>query len=113
MNGNIYIPQPCHENWNKMTQAEKGRHCDVCSKVVTDFTKMKKEEVATALATSGDDICGHINLDHLTPTNKKQKIYFWFKGTFIPKVGYVVFAIFGLASIFKKSAFVQILKAEW
>lgn len=112
MNGNIYIPEPCHENWNKMSPTEKGRHCDVCSKVVTDFTKMKKEEVAKTLATSGDEICGHINLSHLTPANRKQKFYFWFKGTFIPKVGYAAFAIFGLAAIFKKSAFAQNLEGR-
>jgi hypothetical protein len=112
MNGNIYIAEPCHENWNKMSPAEKGRHCDVCSKVVTDFTKMEKEEVAKTLATSGDDVCGHINLNHLTPANNKQKMYFWFKGTFIPKLGYVAFTIFGLAAIFKKSAFAQNLDGK-
>ena len=36
---NFFIPEPCHENWNKMTPQEQGRHCAVCSKVVVDFTK--------------------------------------------------------------------------
>ena len=34
------IPNPCHEDWNKMTPEDKGRHCSVCDKVVIDFTKM-------------------------------------------------------------------------
>ncbi len=109
MNGNIYIPKPCHENWNKMTPEEKGRHCAVCSKVVTDFTKMKTEEIITTLQGSSEEVCGHINIDQLTPTNKKQKIYFWIKGTLIPKIGYTVFAILGLATVYKKQAYSQAL----
>ena len=44
-----YIPHPCHEDWNAMTDSEtseeRGRHCDVCSKVVVDFTKMSDAEM--------------------------------------------------------------------
>lgn len=109
MSGNIYIPKPCHENWNKMTPEEKGRHCAVCSKVVTDFTKMNTEQIITTLQESTGEVCGHINIDQLTPTNKRQKVYFWIKGTLIPKIGYTAFAILGLAAVFKRSAYAQAL----
>ena len=109
MKGNVYIPKPCHENWNKMTEAEKGRHCEVCSKVVTDFTKMKTEEIVATLQNSNDNVCGRMNINQLTPVSKQQKLYFWFRGTFIPKVGYAMFAILGLASLYRKSAYSQSL----
>jgi hypothetical protein len=107
MSGKIYIPKPCHENWNKMPEAEKGRHCAVCDKVVTDFTGMKTEEIISTLQESTQEVCGHINIKQLTPNNNRQKFYFWIKGTLVPKVAYAAFAIFGMAAIFKKSAYAQ------
>lgn len=41
----ITIPEPCHEDWNKMTPDETGRHCAVCAKSVVDFTGMGDDEV--------------------------------------------------------------------
>lgn len=41
----ISIPTPCHEDWNKMTPDETGRHCSICAKSVVDFTSMSDEEV--------------------------------------------------------------------
>lgn len=41
----IIIPEPCHEDWEKMTPANQGSFCDSCAKIVVDFTKMKDHEV--------------------------------------------------------------------
>ncbi len=112
MSGNVYIPKPCHENWNKMSPDEKGRHCAVCSKVVTDFTNMKTEEIVATIQDSEREVCGRINIKQLTAVNKKQQFYFWIKGTLVPKIAYTCFAIFGLASIFKKSAWSQALPGQ-
>lgn len=41
----IQINEPCHENWSDMTDADMGRFCGVCNKVVVDFTKFSDAEL--------------------------------------------------------------------
>ncbi|MBL4705236.1 MAG: T9SS type A sorting domain-containing protein [Flavobacteriales bacterium] len=55
---NIMIPEPCHENWSDMTPKEKGRHCDMCDKVVVDFTNNTKEEIVDHLESAEGKTCG-------------------------------------------------------
>ena len=66
----VSIPKPCHEDWSKMTQKEKGRFCGSCSKTVIDFTKKSKEEIQQYLSENfGKRVCGHFNkrqLDTIT-----------------------------------------------
>ena len=42
----ISIPEPCHEDWNRMTPNEKGRFCDSCEKTIIDFSNYSKTELA-------------------------------------------------------------------
>lgn len=68
-----HIPQPCHEDWNAMTQKEKGRHCDVCAKVVIDFTKMNDAEVIDYLQQHAQQkTCGHFRNDQLNQPEKLE-----------------------------------------
>lgn len=41
----VNIPNPCHENWNKMSSTQKGKFCQVCTKEVIDFTKYSDEQL--------------------------------------------------------------------
>lgn len=59
------IPQPCHENWNKMTPSEKGRFCNACQKQVVDFTNMSDAQIATFFKKTGDSVCGRFMHDQL------------------------------------------------
>lgn len=64
----ISIPQPCHENWNKMTPVEQGRHCIQCNKTVTDFTAMTNNEIVSYFLGHGN-VCGRFDSNQLTGLN--------------------------------------------
>lgn len=40
----LHIAKPCHENWEVMTQEQRGRHCSVCKKTVVDIAAMPTGE---------------------------------------------------------------------
>lgn len=88
----INIPQPCHEDWNKMTPQEQGRFCDSCRKCVVDFTGFSDEELYNyMLAHRGEKVCGHFATWQLKrkvdpPIKLSQKFYKWFIG-----LGIVIF----------------------
>lgn len=60
----ISIPEPCHEDWAKMTPKDKGRFCDACEKVVVDMTKLTDHEIYH-LVDTGKKICGRFRNDQL------------------------------------------------
>jgi len=92
-----------------MTPQEQGRHCDVCSKVVKDFTKMTNEEILGSLRNSGEDVCGRVNADQLTPVSRWQKFYFRTHGTgtLFRQAVWSLLAFAGFSFTFKKSAQAQ------
>lgn len=62
MNSGVHIPQPCGENWDRMTPHGNGRHCTSCDKVVVDFTKMSNDEIRMFLAKDKkNEVCGNYN----------------------------------------------------
>jgi len=65
----ISIPIPCHEDWNKMTDQQMGRHCDSCNKVVVDFTQSSQQEVIDYMYThQNEKVCGRVNPEVLEPS---------------------------------------------
>lgn len=71
----INIPEPCHENWNTMTGAQQGRHCDKCDKVVVDFStysESKFQKTISKIAEGGERVCGRFRNDQL---NEKPVTY--------------------------------------
>lgn len=45
----LSIPTPCHEDWDKMTPTEKGRHCQSCEKEVVDFSLLSDQQILDLL----------------------------------------------------------------
>lgn len=52
----IRIPEPCNEDWGRMTPEQRGRFCGACQKKVHDLSAMSERD-AKAVLQSGDDIC--------------------------------------------------------
>jgi hypothetical protein len=65
---NISIPTPCHQSWQQMTPEGDGRHCQSCSKIVTDFTKMTNSQVISHLSTA-NNVCGRFTQPQLVGIN--------------------------------------------
>ncbi|OXA90688.1 energy transducer TonB [Flavobacterium hibernum] len=62
----LSIPEPCTENWDKMTPNENGRFCLSCSKTVIDFTEMLPEEIQHFFIQNQDkNVCGRIRKSQL------------------------------------------------
>ncbi|MES2134520.1 MAG: T9SS type A sorting domain-containing protein [Bacteroidota bacterium] len=75
----VRIPEPCHEDWNKMQPDAKGKFCNSCNKSVFDFSNKTDNEIRDILIEHKDQkVCGHfkksqvnrslnitINLNHL------------------------------------------------
>ena len=65
-NYKITIPEPCTENWDKMTPNESGRFCMSCAKTVIDFTEMLPDEVKHFFVQNqGEKICGRFKNSQL------------------------------------------------
>lgn len=66
----ISIPEPCHEEWAKMTPNEKGKFCNTCAKTVVDFTKKSEVEIQQFfIENKGKKTCGRFQqkqLDSIT-----------------------------------------------
>ncbi|HEX4958360.1 MAG TPA: carboxypeptidase-like regulatory domain-containing protein [Lacibacter sp.] len=61
----ISIPQPCHEDWNKMTPVEQGRHCAVCARNVVDFTNNTDEDIIEFFKNYNGSTCGRFSDEQL------------------------------------------------
>lgn len=60
----ISIPEPCHEDWAAMSPTEKGRHCQVCTKEVVDFTN-KTDEAIVKHVLKNKNACGRFKPQQL------------------------------------------------
>lgn len=68
----ISIPEPCSEDWSKMTPTEQGAFCQKCALEVTDFTdktSLEIKSILTAKFESKQRVCGHIENRQLIQLN--------------------------------------------
>lgn len=73
----ITIPEPCHEDWDKMIPNKNGRFCRSCSKNVVDFTTMLPAEIQVYFQ-KHNNVCGRFKnsqLDSLTIQIPNQVLY--------------------------------------
>lgn len=79
---NIYIPEPCQENWQEMKGTEDYRFCNSCEKSVFDFTASSDREISQAFE-KNKHLCGRflnsqLERDLILPHQKKS---IWFTTT--------------------------------
>jgi hypothetical protein len=55
----LSIPEPCHEDWDKMSKVEKGRFCSSCSKTVYDVSSFSDKKLINFIE-SNDDVCAQM-----------------------------------------------------
>ena len=85
---NIYIPNPCSENWNEMNPEEKGRFCSVCSKCVIDFTEKNTFEIQQIITEKSDEsVCGRfynnqLNNDDSKTSRLKERFFRYIPASF-------------------------------
>ena len=68
----IQIPEPCHEDWQKMTPTEKGKFCGVCTKEVIDFSTKADEDLVKILSKS-NNLCGRFKKSQLNREVKLER----------------------------------------
>lgn len=85
---NNQLPQlkfQCPKKWNEMTNAENGRFCDECNKVVLDFSNMSPEKINAVISTSKlKNDCGNFYTHQISPSygNWKDKVITFYQATY-------------------------------
>ncbi|MBS1781274.1 MAG: hypothetical protein JST70_18250 [Bacteroidetes bacterium] len=80
----INIPNPCHEDWNKMTPAEQGRFCNSCQKTVVDLRNYSDTQLYNYIQQhKGESICGRLYATQLNrsihiPYQPHSRLYRYF-----------------------------------
>ncbi len=85
----IRIPEPCHEDWNKMTPEEQGRFCASCQKVVYDFTRATEEEFNELVAEKGK-VCGRFREDQIASNEPVEKPFWTTFRKYVASTGAVI-----------------------
>jgi Secretion system C-terminal sorting domain len=95
----IQIPNPCKEDFSKMTPTQKGAYCSKCKHDTYDFRKMSQLEFAQTIQNHGEEqMCGQIYNTQLDDFNagfiawKKQN-----RRTFQSKFMMALLLVFGLS----------------
>ncbi|RQO31797.1 hypothetical protein DBR32_07595 [Taibaiella sp. KBW10] len=60
----VSIPEPCHEDWAKMSPCARGRFCTACQKNVLDFSEMS-DTVISKILLAKEPVCGNFDATQL------------------------------------------------
>ena len=71
----ISIPEPCHEDWDKMPPCQQGRHCAVCKKDVVDMEQLHPVNALQLLVQPKHQVCGRLTTDRLRLLNRVAAIF--------------------------------------
>jgi len=66
----ISIHQPCNQRWENMEPRMAGRHCQLCSKTVVDFTRRSNDEILHYLVNQGN-VCGKFSQFQMNSLNNQ------------------------------------------
>ncbi len=95
----LSIPEPCHEDFSKMTPTERGAFCSKCQTDTFDFRNLSNQEINQVLWDFKDEhLCGQFTNKQLHELNqgflnwKKQKTK-----TFRSKFMLALLLVFGLS----------------
>jgi hypothetical protein len=78
----LFVPSPCHENWEDMTPNERGRHCASCNKTVTDFSLFTDKQLLEYFTGIKEGVCGRFSpfqLERQLVYSEPAKHPFWQK----------------------------------
>lgn len=107
----ISMPEPCHEDWDGMTPAERGRHCAVCDKVVRDFTASSEAEIQQTLA-AVPNLCGRFRADQLQAPDLPAEFFFRYPLQRLRRFLIAFLLVFGFEALGFSDAVAQQLNDE-
>lgn len=61
----LNVQEPCHEDWGKMSETDKGRFCFSCTKEVVDFTGMTDAQLIQYFKKPAGSTCGRFQAGQL------------------------------------------------
>lgn len=61
----LSIADPCHEDWDKMSDDAKGKFCGACQKQVVDFTGMTESQLVAFFRKPAGSVCGRFRVEQL------------------------------------------------
>ncbi len=71
----IHIPEPCHEDWDKMSPNEQGSFCNVCAKTVVDFSGKTNDDIQRYLLENIDKkVCGRFKVTQLLNNDDEAEV---------------------------------------
>jgi thiol-disulfide isomerase/thioredoxin len=64
---NIRLQFACDKNWDNMADADNGKYCHSCKKIVYDFTDAKQNEFLAIMAQNNNNVCGKFRIEQMAP----------------------------------------------